>query len=116
MVKTTSNTLILVIGGTGFLAFHYIAQALQVGFLVRTTVRSAASPPIITKALANAVPPVDTNRLGFVVANLLFDDNWADATAGVRLVFHVALLFPGFDGYALRSLYLAIPKLPYRQR
>ncbi|CCG84695.1 protein of unknown function [Taphrina deformans PYCC 5710] len=91
---SASSNLVLVSGGSGFLALHCIAAALRQGYRVRTTVRSPAKEQNVLKELANAQPPVDTTKLEFVVADLLKDEGWNEAAAGAEIVLHVASPFP----------------------
>ena len=87
------NDLVLVSGGSGFLAGHCIAALLDQGYTVRTTVRSLAREPDVRAALAEA--GVDAgDRLSFAVADLTSDDGWAVAAAGCTHVLHVASPFP----------------------
>ncbi|GAA4380964.1 SDR family oxidoreductase [Paeniglutamicibacter cryotolerans] len=88
-----SGELVLVTGGTGFLGAHCVAQLIQQGYRVRTTVRSRGREAEVRGLLATAeVDPGD--RLAFAVAHLLADDGWAEATAGCDYVLHVASPFP----------------------
>ncbi len=84
---------VLVTGGTGFLGGHCIAQLLERGYDVRTTVRDAAREPAVRSTLEAA--GVDAGpRLTVAVANLESDDGWGAAVAGCRYVLHVASPFP----------------------
>ena len=84
---------VLVTGGTGFLGGHCIAQLLERGYDVRTTVRSAAREPAVRSTLDAA--GIDAgSRLTFAVADLESDDGWTAAVAGCRYVLHVASPFP----------------------
>jgi dihydroflavonol-4-reductase len=88
------DKLVLVTGGSGFLALHCIAQALARDYRVRTTVRSDKKKDSVLQALVNANPQIDIPRLSFVYADLLKDDGWAEAVEGVSLILHVASPFP----------------------
>jgi len=84
---------VLVTGGTGFLGGHCIAQLLERGYDVRTTVRSASREPAVRATLEAA--GVDAGpRLTVTVADLQSDEGWAAAVAGCRYVLHVASPFP----------------------
>ena len=84
---------VLVTGGTGFLGGHCIAQLLERGYDVRTTVRDAAREPAVRATLDAA--GVDAGpRLTVAVANLESDDGWSAAVDGCRYVLHVASPFP----------------------
>lgn len=79
---------VLVTGGTGYLAGWTIVQALQRGYRVRTTVRSAARERAVRDAVATVVDPGD--RLELAVADLTSPDGWAEAVAGCDYVVHPA--------------------------
>ncbi|HVQ50194.1 MAG TPA: NAD-dependent epimerase/dehydratase family protein [Mycobacterium sp.] len=102
---------VLVTGGTGFIARWCIAELLQRGYRVRTTVRSPFREAAVRDAVSRVVDPGD--RLTCVVADLTSDDGWDDAVSGCDYVLHVAsplgldgsgdLVAPARDG-ALRVL------------
>ena len=85
----TTSPLVLVTGGSGFIAGHCILQLLERGYRVRTTIRSLAKEPAVREVLADA-GMVHGDALAFVAADLLDDAGWADAVAGVDFVLHVA--------------------------
>ena len=88
-----SNELVLVTGGTGFVAAHCIAQLLERGYRVRTSIRSLTRESDVRMMLKVAgVSPVD--RLSFVTADLMSDAGWPDAVADCDFVLHVASPFP----------------------
>jgi nucleoside-diphosphate-sugar epimerase len=92
---TSSETVVLVTGGSGFIASHLILQLLQKGYRVRTTVRNLSREPAVRTALATAGAPSDTDtRLSFFAADLGSDNGWADAVQGCVYVHHVASPFP----------------------
>lgn len=86
--------LVLVTGGSGFLALHCIAQALARGYSVRATIRSDSKKKAILQALKRSKPPVEISRLSFINADLLKDAGWAEAVEGVSFILHVASPFP----------------------
>lgn len=94
-MNTNANTLVLVTGGSGFVALHCLAQALTAGYKVRTTIRSESKKQNVLKGLQKAQPPVDATKVEFVIADLLKDEGWADAVRNVSIVLHVASPFPG---------------------
>lgn len=80
---------VLVTGGSGFIAGHCILQLLEQGHRVRTTLRTLAAEAAVRRGLADA-GMADAGRLEFVAADLLSDAGWAEALAGVDVVFHIA--------------------------
>ncbi|MEV1007810.1 aldehyde reductase [Streptomyces sp. NPDC049881] len=88
-----SGETVLVTGGTGFLATRCVAQALQAGYRVRTTVRDPEKERRVRAAVAAAGVPDDA-PLTVAVADLTRDDGWAAATAGCAYVLHVASPLP----------------------
>lgn len=85
---TNTNETILVTGGTGFVGSWAIVRLLQLGYQVRTTVRSLKKEPQVRAAIATQTDPED--RLTFVVADLTTDTGWSEAMAGIDRVLHVA--------------------------
>jgi len=88
-----SEDLVLVTGGSGFVAIHCIDQLLRAGYNVRTTVRSLKREPDVREALKNAGTPRQ-QALTFTEADLSRDNGWPEAVAGCRFVLHVASPFP----------------------
>jgi nucleoside-diphosphate-sugar epimerase len=84
---------VLVTGGTGYLAGWCIAELLERGYAVRTTIRDAAKEPAVRAATGG------TDRLHVVVADLGSDEGWDAAAAGCTYVLHVASPMGG-DGRA----------------
>ncbi|MFJ9537466.1 NAD-dependent epimerase/dehydratase family protein [Streptomyces sp. NPDC101225] len=80
--------LVLVTGGSGYIAGWTIAELLRRGHHVRTTVRSAARERSVTAAVSGVVDPA--GRLSFAVADLTADEGWEAALKGVEHVLHVA--------------------------
>ncbi|MBB4099355.1 SDR family oxidoreductase [Sphingomonas kyeonggiensis] len=80
---------VLVTGGSGFVAGHCILQLLEQGHFVRSTLRSLAKEAMVRDILQNA-GMVHSDRLSFVAADLLRDDGWTKAMAGMNVVLHVA--------------------------
>ncbi len=88
-----SDELVLVTGGSGFIAAHCILQLLEAGYKVRTTVRTASKEDKVRDMLkTGGADPGD--RLSFAAADLTSDEGWGDAAAGCTYVLHVASPFP----------------------
>jgi dihydroflavonol-4-reductase len=83
---------VLVTGGSGFLGGWCLAELLQRGYAVRTTVRDGRRRAEVRERLARPDDPGE--RLSFHVADLTADDGWAEAVAGCDYVLHVASPFP----------------------
>src|ERR1700722_15900825 len=89
---------VLVTGGSGFIASHTILQLLNAGHSVRTTVRDLKRESEVRAMLkqgavqAGGVQAGD--RLSFFAADLQNDSGWAAAVAGCDYVLHVASPFP----------------------
>lgn len=79
---------VLVTGGTGFVAGWCIVELLQRGCAVRTTIRDPSKEPAVRAAVASATGATD--RLTFLVADLIADRGWDAAMAGCDYVLHVA--------------------------
>jgi len=84
---------VLVTGGSGFVGSYCVAQLLQAGHRVRTTVRQRGREPEVRAMLREAgAEPGD--GLAFFAADLENDAGWAEAAAGCDYVLHVASPFP----------------------
>jgi dihydroflavonol-4-reductase len=84
---------VLVTGGTGFLGKRTVAELLERGYDVRTTVRDLSREETVRADLAKA--GLDPGaRLEFAAADLMSDDGWPEAVADCRYVLHVASPFP----------------------
>ena len=85
--------LVLVTGGSGYVAGFCIAQLLREGWQVRATVRSLSRADDVRKTVSTPVDPQD--RLSFVAADLGVDAGWTEAMAGgCTYVLHVASPLP----------------------
>lgn len=81
--------LVLVTGGTGFIASYCILELLNAGYRVRTTLRSLRREGDVRAMLKQG--GVDAgDRLSFAVADLSADAGWAEAVAGCTYVMHGA--------------------------
>ncbi|GAB3570989.1 aldehyde reductase [Amycolatopsis endophytica] len=83
------RTLVLVTGGSGFVAGHCILRLLEHGYTVRTTVRSRSREADVRAAL-EAAGMHRGDALSFVEADLTRDDGWGAAMRGADFVLHVA--------------------------
>jgi dihydroflavonol-4-reductase len=91
-----NDDLVLVTGGTGFIAQHCIVARLKRGHRVRTTVRSLTREAEVRAYLRAGGAELD-DRLSFVAADLTADAGWAQAAAGCRYVLHDASPTPSGD-------------------
>ncbi len=90
-----NNGVVLVTGGSGYIAGFCIAQLLREGWRVRTTVRSLAREAEVRATVGTlAAEAASGDRLAFVAADLNEDEGWAAAVAGCRYVLHVASPIP----------------------
>jgi dihydroflavonol-4-reductase len=86
---STKNELVLVTGGSGFIASYCILGLLDAGYHVRATLRSLAREADVRAMLKQG--GVDAgNRLSFVTADLSADTGWGNAVAGCTYVMHGA--------------------------
>jgi len=84
-----NEQLILVTGGTGFIAQHCMLALLREGYRVRTTIRSPGRESEVRSNLkTGGIDPRD--RLSFVTADLNDDRGWAEAIADCAYVLHGA--------------------------
>ncbi len=87
--------LVLVTGGSGYIAGWCIAELLRRGYEVRTTVWDPGREKAVTDAVTSGADAVTSGagpagRLSFAVADLTADDGWDAAFKGVDYVLHVA--------------------------
>jgi nucleoside-diphosphate-sugar epimerase len=71
-----------------------VAELLEQGFRVRTTLRDRSKDAVTRAAIEEVVA---TDNLEFVIADLLSDDGWDAAVAGCRYVLHPASPLGGRD-------------------
>jgi nucleoside-diphosphate-sugar epimerase len=93
MPNNAEMSIVLVTGGSGFVAAHCILQLLAAGHQVRTTVRSLKREADVRAMLAQGGAS-SADRLAFAVADLERDAGWAEAVIGCEYVLHVASPFP----------------------
>ncbi|GHV46065.1 NAD-dependent epimerase [Spirochaetia bacterium] len=84
-----SNELVLVTGGSGFIAVNCIIKLLQQGYAVRTTLRSLSRQNEVKSMLKNG-GVTSFDNLSFIEADLSSDKNWNDAVKNCEYVLHVA--------------------------
>ncbi|WP_293303997.1 SDR family oxidoreductase [Pedobacter sp. UBA5917] len=90
-MTTDSNNekLVLVTGGSGFIAVHCILQLLNAGYRVRTTLRSLGREAEVRAMLREGGVEAG-DRLSFIAAELGSDTNWSEAVSGCTYILHVA--------------------------
>ena len=94
--KTLNDALVLVTGGTGFIAQHCILALLDRGYRVRTTLRSPAREAEMRDNLrAGGIEA--GGRLTVASADLRDDAGWAEALAGCAYALHGASPTPSGD-------------------
>ncbi|MBB1200872.1 aldehyde reductase [Enterobacteriaceae bacterium 89] len=91
-----NNEIVLVTGGTGFIAQHCILALLKRGYRVRTTVRSLDREAEVRQQVSRGGVEAKEN-LEFVVADLMSNAGWDQALAGCRYVMHGASPTPSGD-------------------
>ncbi len=91
------SEIVLVTGGTGFIAAHTLIRLLQQGYTVRTTLRSLNRKGDAL-AMLKAGGATSLHRLSFFEADLTKEANWTDAMSGCTHVLNVASpIFHGKD-------------------
>jgi dihydroflavonol-4-reductase len=96
MPKSSSKRgLVLVTGGSGYIAGYCIAQLLNDGWCVRTTVRSSAKTKAVRASIGNIARKA--SEIEFVEADLTSDAGWDRAAIGAKYVLHVASPVPVTD-------------------
>ena len=86
-------SVVLVTGGSGFLASHCILRLLADGHQVRTTVRDLSRGAAV-RAMLQAGGGQPGGEVAFFAADLTQDAGWVDAVKGCDFVLHVASPFP----------------------
>lgn len=92
MNPASSRGCVLVTGGSGYVASFCIAQLLQDGWRVRTTVRSSAKVGQVRSSIGKI--NTDAETIEFFEADLTRDEGWDRALTGADYVLHVASPFP----------------------
>jgi nucleoside-diphosphate-sugar epimerase len=90
-MNTNSNkeNLVLVTGGSGFIAVHCILQLLNAGYRVRATLRSPDREQAVKDMLREGGME-GSDRVTFIEADLSSDTRWNDAVSDCTYVLHVA--------------------------
>jgi dihydroflavonol-4-reductase len=81
--------LVLVTGGSGFIAVHIILKLLNEGYRVRATLRTVSRQEEVKSMLAQGGASGFEN-LEFIETDLTSDRNWLEAATGAAYVIHVA--------------------------
>lgn len=81
--------LVLVTGGSGFIAVHIILKLLERGYRVRTTLRTFSRQDEVKSMLAKG-GAVNFENLEFIQTDLTSDINWIEAVTDANYVIHVA--------------------------
>lgn len=90
--RMTAKGIVVVSGGSGYIAGFCIRQLLDEGWTVRTTVRSVNREAEVRATLGGAA--TDPARLSFFAADLMSDAGWVDAVEGADYLLHVASPIP----------------------
>lgn len=105
-MNTNSNNekLVLVTGGSGFIAVHCILQLLNAGYHVRATLRNLDRESDVRMMLKEGGIE-NSKSLTFIQADWSADVNWNEAMKGCTYVLHVASPTPKLN-YKLYRLIL----------
>jgi dihydroflavonol-4-reductase len=87
--------LVVVTGGSGYIGGYCIAQLLNEGWRVRTTVRNLGRAEEVRATIGKIA--ANANTIEFMEADLNSDVGWADAVVGADYVLHVASPVPIAD-------------------
>jgi len=94
-MATPPRGLVVVTGGSGYIAGYCIAQLLNEGWRVRTTVRNLSRAEEVRATIGNIA--ASAGAIEFVAADLNSDAGWANAVARADYVLHVASPLPAVD-------------------
>ena len=94
--------LVLVTGGTGFIAVHIILQLLNQGYWVRTTLRTMSRQKEV-KAMLTQGGAKNLEDLEFVQADLTSDDHWLEAASGATLCYSRSLAYTRQRGQTMEQ-------------
>jgi dihydroflavonol-4-reductase len=93
-MSDNARQVVLVTGGSGYIAGFVIAALIAKGFAVRTTVRSLAREAEVRAGLSKITDPAGVR---FFAADLTSDAGWAEAVAGCAYVQHIASPLPAVN-------------------
>ena len=88
IMPTTPRGLVVVTGGSGYIAGYCIAQLLNEGWRVRTTVRNLGRAEEVRATIGKIA--TNAGAIEFAAADLNSDTGWANTVAGADHVLHVA--------------------------
>jgi dihydroflavonol-4-reductase len=94
-MATPPRGLVVVTGGSGYVAGYCIAQLLNEGWRVRTTVRNLGRAEEVRATIGKIA--ANAGAIEFAVADLNSDAGWANAVAGADYILHVASPVPTVD-------------------
>src|SRR5271170_7410831 len=94
-ITPTTRGLVVVTGGSGYIAGYCISQLLNEGWRVRTTVRNLGAAEEVRATIGRIA--ANAGAIEFMAADLNSDVGWADAVAGADYVLHVASPVPTVD-------------------
>ncbi|MBV8176780.1 MAG: aldehyde reductase [Verrucomicrobia bacterium] len=94
-MPATLPGLVLVTGGSGYIAGFCIAQLLQEGWRIRTTIRSLGKAEQVRASVGKI--GAEPTAIEFVKADLDSDEGWDQAVASADYVLHVASPVPSVD-------------------
>lgn len=95
--ETRQKPLVLVTGGSGFIAKHTIDRLLREGYRVRATVRNEEEAQITQRAFSRTLEGtslLSDQNFCSVFTDLLSDDGWSQAVQGCQYVVHLASPYP----------------------
>jgi dihydroflavonol-4-reductase len=95
ITPTTPRGLVVVTGGSGFIAGYCIAQLLNDGWRVRATLRTLKQIEDVRSAIRKIA--ANASAIEFAADDLNSDAGWADAVARADYVLHVASPVPTVD-------------------
>lgn len=92
-----ASKVIVVTGATGFIAKHVIAQLLDLGFVVRATLRNLNKQQQVRQTIASMCSEQALERFELVSCDLLEDEGWKEAMEGADALMHLAAFVPAME-------------------